>query len=343
VSPASGGHDDGHGGTTDGIVFIAWGAVGGRPVELAQALGADVLCLYPPGSERRPSVPVRYLRGALATGRYIRRHRPRIVVVTNPPIFAGLISYAWAKTVGASLVLDSHPGGFGAQGDRVSAQLQLLHRWLVRRADFSLVAAPRWGSIVRSWGGEAEVVHEAPGLTVSSPPQRQGRLRILFVGRFAPDEPVEFVIAAAGQVPSCEVAITGDLARCPEELRANAPSNVRFVGFLDPDDYQAAVASSDVVVCLTTEPGSVMRAAYEAVYARRPLIISGWPMARELFPYALHVEHQTSSLVDAFRSAEARYDQLAEATEAARQLQVSRFEDQRQALLRRLSVPLAPT
>jgi glycosyltransferase involved in cell wall biosynthesis len=261
-------------------------------------------------------------------------------VVTNPPIIAALISYGWARTVSASVVLDTHPGGFGAQGDRVAARLQPLHRWLVRRADFSLVAAPQWGDVIRSWGGEAEVVHEAPGASLPVAPRRRGRLRILYVGRFAPDEPVAFVVAAARQVPSCDVVVTGDLDRCPAHLKAVAPTNVRFVGFLDTADYQAALTDSDVVVCLTTEPGSVMRAAYEAVYARRPLIISGWPMARALFPYALHVEHRAAALREAFRSADARYDELAGRTEAARDLQIARFDEQRRALVGRLSMPL---
>jgi glycosyltransferase involved in cell wall biosynthesis len=324
------------------VLFVAWGAVGGRPAELAHALGADVLCLYPPGRSRRPSAPLRYLRCAVRTGRYVRRHRPRAIVVTNPPVIAGLITYAWGRSVGATLVLDSHPGGFGAQGDHVAARLQVLHRWLVRRAAFSLVAAPQWGDVLRSWGGASEVVHEAPSDVTPTEPARRGRLHILFVGRFAPDEPVDLVLAAARQVPSCDVSITGDLDRCPDALRSDPPANVRFLGFLEAADYRAAVDDADVVMCLTTEPGSVMRAAYEAIYARRPLIISGWPIARELFPFALPVEHQAAALSQAFRDADARYEELAAQTEAARELQMARFDAQREAVSRRLSVLLSP-
>jgi glycosyltransferase involved in cell wall biosynthesis len=345
TGPVPGGDDHGHAGGSPrpgGVLFVAWGAVGGRPAELAHALGADVLCLYPPGSHRRPSAPLRYLRCAMRTGRYVRRNRPRAIVVTNPPIVAGLITYGWGRSVGATLVLDSHPGGFGAQGDRVAARLQVLHRWLVRRAAFSLVAAPQWGDVLRAWGGASEVVHEAPSDVTPTAPARRGRLRILFVGRFAPDEPVDLVVSAARQVPACDVSITGDLDRCPDALRSGPPSNVRFLGFLEAADYRAAVDEADVVMCLTTEPGSVMRAAYEAIYARRPLIISGWPIARELFPFALPVEHQVAALSQAFRDADARYGELAAQTEAARELQLARFDAQREAVARRLSELLSP-
>jgi hypothetical protein len=82
-----------------------------------------------------------------------------------------------------------------------------------------------------------------------------------------------------------------------------------------------------------------MRAAYEAVYARRPLIVSGWPIARQLFPHAVFVEHHTSALADAFRDVDARYEELGALTEAARDLQIARFDQQRRTLERRLAVP----
>jgi hypothetical protein len=119
-------------------------------------------------------------------------------------------------------------------------------------------------------------------------------------------------------------------------LRA-ATSNVEFVGFLDAPGYQAAVDEADVVLCLTTEPGSVMRSAYEAVYACRPLIVSGWPVASEVFPYALHTENIVSSLVKALKEADAGFDELVARTGIARELQLSRFAKQREALVRRLA------
>src|SRR3984957_789423 len=75
IGPSSGGDDNGDTRQSidrGGVAFVAWGAIGGRPTELAATLGADVLCLYPPGSSRRPRVPLRYLRCAIETGRYVR-------------------------------------------------------------------------------------------------------------------------------------------------------------------------------------------------------------------------------------------------------------------------------
>jgi len=318
------------------VAFVAWGAVGGRPVEWADALGAGCLCLYPPASTTRPGAVRRYLTGTVATGRFVRKQRPRVVIVTNPPVVAGLVTYGWAKSIGARLVLDSHPGAFGAQGDAVAARLQFVHRWLVRRSEFSLVASPEWADIVAGWGGDAEVVHEAPNRDEPTEPKRAGRLRILFVGRFAPDEPFDLVLRAAAEVPDVDVTITGDLDRCPPELVAGAPPNVDFCGFLDPSEYRRALENTDVVMCLSSEPASVMRAAYEAIYARRPLITSGWASNRELFASAVAVEHRVASLVGALKYADANFEALCGLTESARVAQMARYEAQRHKLVERL-------
>jgi hypothetical protein len=108
---------------------------------------------------------------------------------------------------------------------------------------------------------------------------------------------------------------------------------VSFVGFLDPVEYRAAVADCDIVVTLTTEPTSVMRAAYEAVYARRPLVVSDWPVARALFPHAAHTANDADSLAHAIWSVVADYERYAGALDEARAVQLDRWEAQRGALV----------
>lgn len=314
-----------------GLVFLAWGAVAGRSKEIAGALGGRAISLYPPGEGRRPHVALRYVHCALATPWRLRR-RPAIVVVTNPPVFAGLVAYAWGRLRGFPVALDSHPGGFGAQGDELSRRLWRLHRFLVRRVAFSLVADEPWAEIVAGWGGRAVVVHEAPMLELEAVPAERSRLRVLCVGRFARDEPVAAVLEAARRTPSVEVLVTGDPAACPPELAGSAPDNVRFVGFLGPAAYREALLGSHAVLTLTTEPSSVMRAAYEAVYAGRPLVLSDWPVARELFPCAVHVANEAGAIAAALAELPARYEALAAAAPLARAVQLARWQAQEDRL-----------
>ena len=321
---------------------MAWGAVSGRSAEIADALGGEARCFYPPGAGSRPPVLARYLLSAVRTIDYLRRARPDLVIVTNPPVFAGCVALAWARWAGSSVVLDSHPGGFGAQGDTVSARLQPLHRWLVRRVDLTMVTAADFCRTVESWGGKAVIVHEAPGSWVPVPPPGHERPRVLCVGRFAGDEPVDVVIDAARLVPECDFLVTGDVRQCPPDVRAAAPDNVTFVGFLSPDRYRSAVEEANVVLTLTTEPLSVMRAAYEAVYAERPVIVSDWPINRELFGDAFHVDHRPQDLAAGVRQLCAGYEDALARTARARDRQLTRWEAQRAALLEVAAPGVAP-
>lgn len=319
------------------VLHITWQRHGGRAHEIARALGGDALHVHPSGMSRRALVPLRYAVSLATTVWGLARLRPRAVIVTNPPVFPGLAVAAYSALTRAPFVLDSHPGSFGDKGNVIAQRMLRITMWLARRASAVMVTVDQYVRTVESWGGRGVVVHEAPPLwTVAATPPAHERPRVLYVGVFSSDEPVEEVIGAAALLPDVDVAITGDLAKCPAGLRESAPANVDFVGFLGPQAYTAEVERADVVISLTTEPTSIMRSAYEAVYARRPLVVSDWPSLREVFPHAHHVGNDAAALAAgvqaALRDAPA---QLATALE----LQGDRWSDQlaelRTALSRR--------
>ncbi len=318
---------------------MAWGAVSGRSREIAHALGGEAHCLFPPEARWRPHPAIRYILCTLDTVWYVARRRPRSIVVTNPPVVAGLVALACGRLIGSPVVLDSHPGAFGAQGDTVSARLQGVHRWLVRHVDGCIVASEPWVDQVREWGGAAVEVHEAPGLDA---PARAttvtDQLHIFCVGRLAPDEPFEEMIEAAHLVPDVVFLVTGDVQRVPT-LPDRAPSNVTFTGFLPKDEYESALLEADVIMTLTTEPSSVMRAAYEAVYPRRPLIVTDWPIGLNLFPYAVHVHNDAGSIAEGVRRARDEFGELARQADAARDVQLTRWSTQIPQLRRMLEIP----
>jgi glycosyltransferase involved in cell wall biosynthesis len=320
--------------------------VAGRSVEIAESLGGHAYVLFPPTDDRRPPPAVRYAVGSLLTLAYLVREDPGAVVTTNPPVLLGLIALAWSRLRGIPFALDSHPGAFGKLGDRVSARLLPVHRYLVRHADVTLVTAESWVETVQAWGGRGLVVHEAPGPWGSlkrSPREARNRPRVLLVSRFGRDEPVDAAIAAAALIPEIDLLVTGRLESLAPELAESASPNVSFVGFLPAARYQMLVAEADLVVALTTEPTSVMRSAYEAVYARRPLVISDWPLCRELFPFALAVANDPASIAEGLRRAVDNLRALEDQAENARRLQAARWESQLAALASVLGLPRPDT
>jgi glycosyltransferase involved in cell wall biosynthesis len=327
------------------VSFIAWSPIAGRSEEIAAELGGEARCFWGRPRFGKLSVLLRYLTSAVATAAYLLRRRPRAVIATNPPIVPGLVAYLYGRLFGAPVLLDSHPGGFGLQGDRASRALQPVHAWLAPRVTSTLVTDRELAERVEGWGGAADIVHEAPiefdGTTAE--PVRGGRPAVLFVCIFQRDEPVAEVIEASRRVPEIDVHVTGDLAKCPPSLRESASTNVRFVGFLTGDAYREAVLGADAVLALTTEPSSVVRAGYEAVYAERPLVTSDWPASREVFPHAVHVANDADAIAAGMRRAVAERDALLAAAPRALGLQRKRWEEQLAALRERLAPTETPT
>jgi hypothetical protein len=126
--------------------------------------------------------------------------------------------------------------------------------------------------------------------------------------------------------------ITGAVDAAPPGLVAASPANVDYVGYLGPEDYRRAVSTATLVLTLTTEPSSVMRSAYEAVYARVPLVTSDTAALREAFPFAVCCDNTAASIAAAVDSAVAAAADLAAKAEAALALQEERWAGQLAAL-----------
>ena len=316
--------------------FLSWSEDDGRTHEIAAALGGEARSFYDLGIHTKPLVPVRYALSSLRTVAYLVSRRPRSVIVTNPPIFPPLIALAYAKVAGVPLVLDSHPSCFDPSESRVH-RITALHAWVARRAVTTLVTVDELAELVRSWGARADIAHEAPPVwTVRPSSPLNGRMRVLYVGRFAGDEPTEEVLEAARFVPEFDVHVTGDPRKCAPELRRAAPDNVTFTGFLRGDDYPRAIEESDALLVLTNRHDAVNRSAYEAVYARRPLVVSGTPPMRRLFPFAVHVENDARGIAAGLRTAAARHAELLAAAGDALALQEERWQSQLDVLRERI-------
>jgi glycosyltransferase involved in cell wall biosynthesis len=316
------------------VLFLAWTRTSGRAQDIAGALDGEAVLVFPhvPLLKHPLSTVVRYLLSIVQTALVLVRRRPSAVVVTNPPLLGPLVVAAWSRVTGRPFVLDSHPAGFGLKGKAVLARLQGVHRFLARRAAGVLVTTDEKAAEVDGWGANGIVVHEAP---VPFPPaQAPEQPVVLFVGIFATDEPVDVVVEAARLLPDVTFQITGDPTRAPRGLVEGSPPNVAYVGFLGTDDYRSAVSAASLLLTLTTEPSSVMRSAYEGVYARVPLVMTGTDVLRATFPFAVFCDNTGPSIAEAVTEALTTRDALVAKAEQAAEVQSARWDAQL-ALLRK--------
>lgn len=313
-----------------GIAVIAWTAQTSRARELAVGFGGTGVRFGHFGMRGRATAPLRYLVNSVRTVAWLARHRPEVVVVQNPPLVLSMIAMGWARITATRFVLDSHPVAFGRKDAR--GAYAPLHRWLARRAALVLVTVEELAEEVRAWGGRAVVLHEAPpeplagAQRLSRPPGAPPT--VLFVCVFADDEPVEAVVEAARRIPQVRMRVTGRLDLAQDRLSWPLPDNVELAGFLGPEDYRAALLDADVVLALTKEPTSVMRAGYEAVYAGRPLVVSDWPNLQTLFPYAVPASNDADGIARAVELAIADIERHLAAADRARDLQARRWDAQ---------------
>lgn len=321
---------DGRSGAVAGpdVSFIAWTPVEGRSREIAALLGGEARCFFAFGTPRRWVAPMRYAVDAVRTVRYLASRRPQSVIATNPPAFPGLIAMAYGRLTGAPVLLDSHPAAFG-QRESLSGRLLLpVHRWMVSRVAGNVLPSDELADLVRSWGGRAGVFHEAPPAWQVGGHEPGARTRVLLVGVLAPDEPVEEALEAARTLPDVEFFVTGDTRRLPGKVVQQAPANVQFLGFLRGEAFRRELEEADIVLTLSTDGTAAMRAAYEAVYAERPLVVSASEERRRLFPYAIHVENEPASIAEGVRQASERLGELYGLAPEALRLQRARLDEQ---------------
>jgi colanic acid/amylovoran biosynthesis glycosyltransferase len=313
--------------------FIAWSR-SERSSELAHALDGDCQSVFFTRLVKPALVPFRYLVSAVTTSAFLMRRRPSVVVATNPPIFPALIAYLYGRLTRTDLVLDSHPRGFGHKGSRLGTVMAPVHSYLVRRALATLVASDELARTVTRWGGRPLIVHEAPPLwAIDAPPDEMLRPTVMWVCIYAQDEPLADVLKAARSLPDYTFLVTGDVRKCPPDLRAGAPSNVEFTGYWAHDDFSALIRRSHIMLVLTTERTSVPRAAFEAIEALRPLVLSDWPHLRGLFPSAVWVSNSPESIAAGVRRAVEHHDELVAGVQTARDRQRGRWRLQRAQLV----------
>ncbi len=245
--------------------------------------------------------------------------RPDVLLVQNPSLILTVFCMLLRPLLRYRLVVDAHneavtPYLFDTAVVRFAA------RQCLKRAAVTVVTNESLAAIVSSAGGRPFVLPDA----IPAPPAgERGRhparpLTVVVVATFAKDEPLACVFDAARELGDlASFHVTGNFRKLDPALRAQAPANVHFTGFLAEPDYWTLLRDSGAVLDLTEMPDCLVCGAYEAVAVERPVILTDSSAAREWFgDAAIYVHNDAASIAGAIRALAAdlaTYEALARA------------------------------
>lgn len=285
----------------DTSIWITWERQR-RSLELARRLGCRLHVLL---------VEAPYLLRAIKLGARtckLLAARPQVVYVQNPSILLATLAVFLRPMFGYVLVVDRHSNFKQHTLRSRHPQWLVFHalsRYTVKHADLTIVTNTSLAEIVQSWGGKPFVLPDPLPHLEYAERRDLGEPTVVCVSSFGTDEPIGEVLGAARIVgPQVRVVITGNPAKLPAEIRALAPENVRFSGYLAEREFQSLLASCDAIMALTTQPHTLLCAAYEAVSLGQPLIVSDQEDLRSYFYRgAVSTANTAQDIADAIETA----------------------------------------
>jgi glycosyltransferase involved in cell wall biosynthesis len=320
----------------DDAVFIAWGppAYTNRTRPLASALGIEVIHVYSTRRRGALAAVIKYPYQAVATTWHLLRRRPALVFVQHPPSFTAMVAGVYGAITGAPYVVDAHSDAFDSPW---WSRPRWLQRIVARRALTTIVTNDHFEDLLRRAGAHASIVRNFPTeLHPATYPMGPG-LNVAVVATFAPDEPLEEVVAAARRLPDVVFRVTGDLRREGASIPSDLPSNVELTGFLSAPDYYGLVCHSDAAMVLTTRDHTMQRGACEAMSLGTPIITSDWPLLRTYFcKGTVHVDNTAAGIETGVREMQDGLDRYREEIVELRTDVDTEWEAARDALVERI-------
>ena len=244
-----------------------------RNRELSRAFGIKLYELAYIDNIKNPLK--KYLTGIGKTIRILLREKPKLVICQNPSLILSFFLVSLKRLTKLQVVVDAHNAGLFPKECRF-AVLNLISRFIQRKADMTIVTNENLKANVEMNGGHAFVLPDRiPNILVTKPKEKlKGRFNILFICRYASDEPYKEVFAAASKLDhSIYIYVTGDYSK-GKISTADLPENVILTGFILESEYFEMLNSVDATIDLTTRENCLVCGAYETVAVEKPMILS---------------------------------------------------------------------
>lgn len=291
-------------------IFVSWGKLR-RADTIAGLLGIPSYSIRHLYRGCRESASLwtfcRYVLQAAHTILVCLRRLPRVIFVTHPPLFAVMPVYLYSVFFRARYVMDFHSGCFIHPYWRKWDPVQ---RFFARRAALNLVHNEDNARVMDQWGAPHEILPSLPP-ELPAPASASSRARPLavYICSFKEDEPVKVFLESAGALPGVDFKVTG---RAPEALRPILPRNVELTGFLSEESYNDLLSQADLIIALTTRPGTLLYGAQEAIALHKPLVLSSTETLRAYFGEGtVFAENTADGLREAVEGALSRREELA--------------------------------
>jgi glycosyltransferase involved in cell wall biosynthesis len=306
-------------------LFLSWNTNQPRSESLSFYLGATYYSICPfegiAGPGHYFSLPLKYVLASLKTLLLLKKKRPDIIFVVNPPIFAPLIVWIYCRMNKVHYVIDTHSAAFNWKRWTL---FQWLHKFLSRDALMNLLHNEPLAQTVTSWGAHSMTLADGPPqlATDGAYPLRDG-FNAAVICTYSRDEPIEVVLEAAQKMPLTNFYVTGHINRASESIINRASSNIILTDYLPKNEYIALLTGCSVVICLTLDDNTMQCGAHEAMELGRPIITSNWPVLRDYFSKGtIHIDNTANSLVHAITEIRTNYKYYGE------QIQILRKERQ---------------
>lgn len=248
-----------------------------RTRELCTGLGIELVLIETTYRGLR-----RYLLLTARTIALLVRQRPGVLLAQNPSLILGALCVVLRGALGYRLIVDAHNEAVEPH-ENPQPWIRWLSRWVIRRADLTIVTNRQLAELVRKQQGKPFVLPDripapAPGVVR---PLGAG-FNVVLIATFARDEPIAEIFEAA-RGGELELFVTGNPQKLRADVAARAPPNVRFTGFLAEADYWSLLRAADAVVDLTLKPDCLVCGAYEALAVGKPMLLSNNSASVELF------------------------------------------------------------
>ncbi len=273
------------------IAIVAWKKLSRRSELFAEALNARLWFF-------KDNIP--YARAFTKTLLMCVHEKPRVLLVQLPQGPLLLVALLLRKLIGCRVVADLHTG-FVLSTDWKGRLLNEPFVKLLPKADMALVHNETQFELIPKKTRNKTIVVYDPWIFIekaASLTQTTHETYLVFPASFAPDEPLQEVIAAMEHVnTNAKMYITGNWKRTPEMKRYES-EQIRFTGFLPNEKYGSLLANATAIVSGTKREYTSLMSGWEAVANDKPLALNETRALKDLYGgYAVFYDYKNSQSI----------------------------------------------